>query len=302
MNSRKENYTLCKNVIMGMLFLLCSSSSYAQLNALTAQFFQNQYISNPSLAGLESGLRLNAGYTKQWSSIPGSPSIQFATLDNRSNRVGLGLNMYSEKAGLLKRTRVVATYAYHLPLNEKNDELHFGLSLGSLTDRLSTEDINGEILDISAQRFNERSAVLDGDFGIAYTSNKLNIQGAIPNIKYFLRKEQYNTANWNTFFTAISYKISLDSMKNAISLEPKISYRGVRGYDDVIDAGLNVAFASNKFNAVAVYHSTQSISFGVGLKVKDLSLLTVYTSGTSALRGYSNGNFEIGIGYHFKKK
>jgi type IX secretion system PorP/SprF family membrane protein len=247
-------------------------------------------------------LHLNAGYSKQWSTIPGSPSVQFITLDNRSKRVGLGINLYSDKAGLLKRTRVVASYAYHLPLNAKNDQLHFGMSLGALSERLNTEDINGDALDISAQRFNERDAVLDGDFGISYTTSKLTLQGAIPNIKYFLKKEQYNTVNWNTFFTAISYKISLDSTKNAMVIEPKLSYRGVRGYDDIIDGGINLSFASNKFNLTGIYHSTNSISFGFGLNFKDLSVLTVYTSGTSALKGYSNGNFEIGIGYNFTKK
>jgi type IX secretion system PorP/SprF family membrane protein len=291
-----------KRYILFTAIFLTAFASRAQLNPLGATFYQNQYLGNPAMAGVNDGLHLNAGLNQQWSSVPGSPSAQFITVDRRSNKVGLGLSMYADKAGLLKRTRVVGTYAYHLPLNANNDQLHFGISLGALSERLATEEINGTVSDISAQRFNERDAVLDGDFGVAYTTGRLTVQGAVPNLKNFLKKERYNTANWNTFFTAISYKFMTDSSKRAFMIEPKISFRGVRGYDDIIDAGVNVAMASNKLYATAIYHSTQSISFGMGLNFRQFAILGMYTSGTSALKGYSSGNFEIGLGYNFMKK
>jgi hypothetical protein len=112
---------------------------------------------------------------------------------------GLEINMYADQAGLLKRTRVVGTYAYHLPLNANDDQLHFGISLGALSERLNTEEINGTISDVSVQHFNERPIIVDGDFGMAYTSGRLNLQVAVPNLKNFLRKERYNAANWNIF-------------------------------------------------------------------------------------------------------
>jgi type IX secretion system PorP/SprF family membrane protein len=289
-----------KKYIVLMLICIVGKAANAQLNPLGAAFFQNQYLANPAMAGLNDGLRANIGYNGQWSTVPGSPSAQFITGEGRWNKVGLGISLYADKAGLLKRSRAVATYAYHLPLNANNDQLHFGLSLGALSERLSTEDIAGTISDISAQRFNERPPVLDGDFGMAYTSGKWNIQTAIPNLKNFLKKERYNTANWNTFFTAMSYRFNTDSSKNAVMIEPKVSYRGVRGYDDVIDGGVNVSFASNKLSATAIYHSTNSFSMGMGFNYKKMSVLGMYTSGTSALQGYSSGNFDIGLGYSFR--
>lgn len=288
--------------ILFALFMIAGHLAKAQINPLGATFYQNQYLGNPAMAGLSDGLHLNAGFNKQWSSIPSSPTNQFVTLDNRAKRVGVGLNMYTDKAGLLKRTRIVGSYAYHLPLNSHRDELHFGLSIGALSERLSTEDVVGNISDPSSMRFNERDAVLDGDFGIAYTTAKFTIQAAIPNIKNFLKKERYNTANWNSYLAAISYKIMTDSTRAAFMIEPKLSFRGVRGYDDVIDAGINFATASNKLYASLIYHSTESISFGMGLNYKEFTLSGMFTSGTSALRGYNTGNFEIGFGYHFKKK
>ncbi|TKC09873.1 type IX secretion system membrane protein PorP/SprF [Pedobacter polaris] len=290
-----------KIYILLVVGLMTGFVANAQLMPLGATFYFNQYLGNPAMAGLNEGLHLNAGLNQQWSAVPGSPSAQYITVDRRSNKVGLGLSLYADKAGLLKRTRVVGSYAYHLPLNAKNDQLHFGISLGALSERLATEEINGSISDIAAQRFNERDAVLDGDFGMAYTTGKITIQGAIPNLKNFLKKEQYNTANWNTFYTAVSYKFMTDSTTRAFMIEPKLSFRGVRGYEDVIDAGVNVATASNKFYASSIYHSTKSISFGMGFNYNNFAILGMYTSGTSALKNYSSGNFEIGLVYSFKK-
>lgn len=287
-------------LLIGMIMI--GRVANAQLNPLGATLYQNQYLGNPAMAGLNDGFHLSAGLNQQWSAVPGSPSAQYITVDRRSKKVGLGLSMYADKAGLLKRTRIVGTYAYHLPLNEANDQLHFGISLGALSERIVTEDIDGTISDVSVQRFNERAAVMDGDFGIAYTTGKLGIQAAVPNLKNFLKKERYNTANWNTFFTAVSYKFMTDSSKRAFMIEPKVSFRGVRGYDDIIDGGVNISMASNTIQGTLIYHSTNSISFGLGMNYKDFVILGMYTSGTSALKGYSSGNFEIGLSYNFKKR
>jgi len=274
----------------------------AQLNLLGTQYYQNQYLSNPAMAGIDHGINFNGGYSKQWNGINSSPSVQFVSADGRVKKVGLGLNFYNDKAGLIKRTRLLGTYAYHLPLTANGNELHFGISAGINSERLSTEDINGEVSDVSAARFNQRGSMLDGDFGMAYTSNHLNIQLAVPNLKNFLKREDYNTANWNSFFTTVSYKFSTDSTKSAIMFEPKLVYRGIRGGNDLLDLGVNISVFSEKIQIAAIYHSTESASFGLGLKYKAFNIFSMYTTSTSALKGYANGNFEIGLGYHFTNK
>lgn len=288
--------------ILTALVLSLGTSASAQITTLGSLFYQNQYLGNPAMAGVDQGFKAGLGFNKQWSEVPGAPSAQFLTVANGSNKVGYGLNLYNDKAGLLKRTRVMATYAYHLPLNDKNDQLHFGLSLGALSERVAIEEANGNPSDEVAQRFNDRGAVFDGDFGAAYTSGGLNLQLALPNLKNFLKKERYNTVNWNTFFTAASYKFDANLGGGEVGIEPKVVYRGVRGYDDVIDAGVNFTFLSNKLNATAVYHSTESVSLGMGLNIKQLNVLAMYTSGTAALRGYGAGTFDLGLSYAFKTK
>ena len=50
------------------------------------------------------------------------------------SKVGLGLSVLNDKARLQRQTRVVGTYAYHLPLSESQN-LYFGVSFGFMNQR-----------------------------------------------------------------------------------------------------------------------------------------------------------------------
>jgi type IX secretion system PorP/SprF family membrane protein len=278
--------------------LAINKDAKAQLNPMGSVYFQNQYLANPAFAGSHHGLDLNMGYRKQWTSIPGSPSMQVLTADYAiSEKAGIGLNVYNDKAGLFKRTRSVASYAYHLPLSSENSQkLSFGLSLGVMNERISNEDINGDPNDVNVGNYNQRQAYVDGDFGIAFTSNKLNIQGALPNLKSMFKKDiTTNSVDRSTFFSAISYKMQLSEGTMGVGLEPKLAYRGVKGFDNIIDAGANLSYADNKVNLFGMYHSSKSTTFGLGLNYQSIGISGMYSTATSALSNYANGNFEISM-------
>jgi len=282
------------------LFITVSSiaESSAQLHPLSGIYYQNQYLGNPAMAGQEEGLNINLGYRQQWSSMPGAPVTQSLTGDyGFSSKVGLGLNLYNDKAGLLSRTRVMGTYAYHLPLDGESRRLSFGLSLGFMNERLAEEDVNGNPNDVSIGRVNDRETFIDGDFGLAYTSNKLTVQGALPNMKNFFKKDDNeNTVDQSTFFTAVSYKLYFPQSLNGMGIEPKAVYRGVKGYNDILDAGARITFAGEALHLMGMYHSSQSATFGAGVNYKQaLSIMGMYTTETSALRGYTSGNFELAL-------
>lgn len=268
----------------------------AQLNPLATQFFQNQYLFNPAMAGINQGLNINLSVRKQWSSIPGSPFTQAISADYLLSRAAFGVNVYNEQSGLLKSTRAVATYAYHIPLGENNQKLNFGVSAGILTQRVPYDQIIGDPGDLSVSRYNERQSYLDGDFGASYTSNNLNIQAALPNLKTIFNKDNNNnTIDLSLYFTAVSYRFGTDQSLNSIAIEPKVCFRGVKGYTNILDAGANLIFANNQLSIQGMYHSTKSTTFGFGLNKSNYSILAFYTTETSALNNYTNGDFEISL-------
>lgn len=286
-----------------MAFLAISTTMVkAQLNPLSAQYYTNQYLINPAFAGAGDGLKLNGAYRKLWSNVEGSPLTQNLTADYGFNKVGIGLTLNNESAGLQRQTRVVGSYAYHLQLNENNQQLHFGVSLGFMSQRLENGDVYGNAGDPMIARYNARKTYLDGDFGIAYTSNHLNVQAAIPNLKSVLKKDIIKLADVATFYTAISYKIDISEGAEGMDIEPKVAYRGVKGFDNIWDAGAQMSIANKQVYLLALYHSTKSATFGLGMDYKRKYLISgTYTTQTSALSTYTNGSFELNIGLNLGK-
>lgn len=285
-------------VIVGSVF-----QGTAQLNPLGWQYFQNPYQANAAFAGAKDGLTLSGSIRRQWGLVPGSPITTAFTGDYRMNdRVGIGVSMHSEEAGLIKRTRMVGTYAFHLPLSEEEQEaIHFGLSVGFMNDRVLNEDLNGNVADQSVGRFNEQELYLDADFGVAYTNEGLNLQVAVPNMKSFFRSDVSREVDQTTFFSAASYRFIRNELVVSY-IEPKVIFRSVKGYDNLYSAGANFCLVNNQLELSGIYHSTRSATFGIGLNFRDaLSFLGMYTTETAALRGYTSGNFEIGVKYRFLK-
>ena len=292
--------------LVGLICIITGmqQAAMAQLSPMGTLYFQNQYLANPAMAGSEKGFNLNLGYRQQWSRVPGrvqdrvpgSPVMQTLTADYAlTAKVGLGLNVYNDQAGLFKRTRTLLSYAYHLPLNGNSRKLSFGLSLGFMNERISNEAIYGDPGDLNVPRYNQRDTYIDGDFGMAYTGKKLSIQAALPNMKnYFKRDIATNPVDRSTFFSAISYKVQL-GVAEGLDFVPKVAYRGVKGFHNIMDIGANLSYANNQVNFFGMYHSSKSATFGLGLNYHSIGFNAIYTTTTSALSAYADGSFEIGL-------
>jgi type IX secretion system PorP/SprF family membrane protein len=291
-----------KTLVLMAVSAIGTTTIKAQLNPLSAQYYTNQYLINPAFAGAGQGIKVNGAYRKLWSNVPGSPLTQNLTVDYGFNKVGLGLTVNNESAGLQRQTRVVGSYAYHLQLNDNNKQLHFGVSLGFMSQRLENADIYGNPADPSVGQYNDRKTYLDGDFGIAYTSDKLNIQAAIPNLKSVLKKDVIKLADVATFYTAVSYKIGISEGIEGMDIEPKVAYRGVKGFDNIWDAGAQMGIANKQVFLLAMYHSTENATFGLGMDYKKKYLVSgTYTTQTSALSAYTNGSFELNLRMNLSK-
>jgi type IX secretion system PorP/SprF family membrane protein len=276
-----------------VLLAALGQGAKAQLNPLGSQYYNNQYLVNPAFAGEGQGLKVNAAYRRLWSGIPGSPLTQNVTVDYGMGKVGLGLNVNNESSGLLRQTRAVASYAYHLPLDSGRNHLSFGLSLGVMSQRVQQEDINGNPNDITVGEYNGQRTYLDGDFGAAFVSGGLTVQASIPNLKSFFKKDVVKLADMVTFFSAVGYAFRL---QDGMELEPKVAYRGVRGFDNMVDVGAQFSLSQKRFLVMGMYHSNQSATFGLGMDIAKRYLVSgMYTTQTSQLSGYTNGSFELNL-------
>ena len=283
-----------------IITILLMNTAYAQLNPIGSVYYQNQYLANPAIAGIERGWQVNASYKVQWTAIEGAPTMQAVTADygTPGNKIGLGLNFYNENAGVILRTGIKATYAYHLPLNDDQSFIDFGVSAGIINEWIDYDKVIGDPGDLSIQQFNARRWYADGDFGLAYRNKKITIQGGLPNLKRFLNRDiRRNTIDRSLYMAAISYKF----FNSNFSIEPKVMYRGVENYKDIIDLGTQFQFFQDKLVMNAMYHTTNSVTLGLGTYYQNqLRILCLYTTGTTDLGKYSNGEFEISLQYQLR--
>lgn len=268
----------------------------AQVAPLGTQYFQNQYLGNPSFAGVDTGLHLNGAYRRQWNDVPGAPIAMAFTADYLfGKRVGGGLNIFRDEAGLITRTRISLSYAYHLPLNlSGRQQLHFGLSAGLRNDRLDISKLNGDAADPSLGLFNRRDNYFDIDYGMAYTDGRLTLQAALPNVVGYFKSENKDVANSDTWFAAAGYKIGFGDQQS--SIEPKVCFRGVRGFDNVFDLGANLVLLHNWVNVFGMYHTSQNFTVGAGFNYRTrFGLQLIYTSQTAGLKNYLGDSFTLGL-------
>ncbi len=287
-----------------LLLLFVAPAAFSQLNPMGSIYYQNQFLANPSLAGIDTLVNINGAFKTQWMNINGAPKIQYLTADLslKNRKVGLGLLFYNESAGVINRTRATISYAYHLKLNHDSSFVDFGLSAGLMNEWIDLGKAVGDLDDDVVRSFNDRQLYLDGDFGLAFRNKNLTVQASLPNLKRFLKRDLVrNVVDRSIYFTAVSYKFKIKG--GALNtVEPKVVYRGVENYNGILDVGANFLLLGDKLMFNGIYHSTNSITFGIGANYKSkLSILLQYTTNTSAMQNYSNGEFEMGLRYSFKK-
>jgi type IX secretion system PorP/SprF family membrane protein len=115
--------------ISTLIIGLLSLGAYAQQDAGFSMYFFNPMYVNPAYAGSREVFSGTVVDRSQWAGMPGAPVSQSLSMHSAipNSHVGLGLQIYNDKAGPVKNTGISLTYAYHLPINAKT-KLSFGLS------------------------------------------------------------------------------------------------------------------------------------------------------------------------------
>lgn len=267
-----------------------------------SQYFTNRYLANPSMAGIDSGLTLNAAYRQQYSGMPGAPVTGAFTADyNPGKRVGLGLIAYNDKAGLINRTRFAMTYAYHLPLNRFNQQLHFGISAAFAHTSLDPKGITGDQTDPAIAQFNARKNTFEVDYGMAYTDPHITLQASLFNVLGYAEKSGNNTADISTFYAAAAYKFNFEGTVN--SIEPEAAFQGVKKYNSLMNVGANLILLHRILNFTAMVGTQGNVSLGTGVTYKNLlGLQLFYLTQTTQVRNYTNGNFEMALWLFIARK
>jgi type IX secretion system PorP/SprF family membrane protein len=285
------------NALLAVLFIGYASNSIAQLSPLKSQYFQNEYLVNPAMAGKDNRTNVFVNYSSQWGKIEGSPvlmSLSGSTTINEN--MAVGLNLISDKAGLMQKVQAMGSFAYILPLGDDHS-LRVGMSLGwgkeSLDMGAATKSGTS---DVALSNFNDnRKGIFDGNVGVAYAFKGIEAQFSYLSINQ-KRANDLSTVDYSTFYSSLAYEFSTEG---SFSAKPLLAYRGVKDFKNQWDAAVEWGFA-DMINLYTMYHSNKSFSGGVGYHYQDkLNFSAIYNSEPNQVKGYTGGIFDLVVGYSF---
>jgi type IX secretion system PorP/SprF family membrane protein len=191
--------------IMLLLLLLSPVLVRAQQLPRFSQYYTNEFLINPAVAGYDGRTVINLAARKQWvgfsSNTPSSYllSVQGRILkspysirsgpsgNNRfksaiKGRVGLGGIVYHDQNGAIHRTGVQISYAYHIFIY--NSQLSFGLTGNAFQYRISKEDAQLKDPDIDPLYglIGKSTIVPDAGVGINYMTGNWHVGLSVAQI------------------------------------------------------------------------------------------------------------------------
>ncbi|RQP17441.1 MAG: type IX secretion system membrane protein PorP/SprF [Parapedobacter sp.] len=282
-----------------VVVMMACSLGYAQPNQLNAQFYQHPYLLNPAMAAIDPGWSFFLGYSHQLDRIKDAGHTQALTASFRTGNTGLAVAGFQDRQGLLSRTRLLGTYAYHIQLDEAEGALHFGVSLGIQREQIDVSDIRGNTGDPVVGEFNEQRNYLDGGAGIAYTDTHWNLQVAVPELGNQLNGNRNHKPGTATFLVAGGYRFYVGKDVADFTIEPRVYYRAFSGMPGVVDGGVSVSL-KNKFTLDGLYHSSDRFTGGFSAAISpSLTGMLLYSNGVSAMNFFGE-RLELGVRYRLR--
>ncbi len=326
--------------IIKILLLLCvfatSRNVTAQQDIYYTQWILNPYLVNCAVAGWDGYTAVNLMSRNQWVGIPGSPNTQAVTAQTRilknsfiargtkvrkksksssiSGRVGLGAYAYNDRVGLIDRTGIQFTYAYHIPF--KTSQLSFGLSLNMYQfkinwDKIQAYDVTGtdtRSSDALIMAAKQGIFIPDLNFGVYYAAEKYFVgfsasdlaQASLKissgaTVDYTLVRNYviiggYNIPIESTFDRRTS-ELSVLVQPNALV---KVSeYGAVQG-----DLGIRVLLGQQYWAGLS-YRTPNIMVIMAGIKVDKFYIGYAFDANFSNIMRSTYGSHEISIAYKF---
>jgi type IX secretion system PorP/SprF family membrane protein len=182
------------STILVILLLANINTVLAQRYTIFSQYMFNGLVLNPAYAGSHEALSVSAFHRGNFQAVEASPQTQTFSIHSplNSERVGLGMNIIRDKAGVTDQLGAYLVYAYKIPVG--NGNLSLGLQGGFINYKSALN-----ILDIKHQD----DGVLNSDIrgflpsfgtGIYYSGKKGYLGFSAPQLLDHTI-EQQNTGN-----------------------------------------------------------------------------------------------------------
>lgn len=300
-----------KKILLSYLLIAGTQTMLAQYDALFTQYMFNETFINPAYTGSKEAMSATLLHRQQWVSFPGRPVTTSFSAHGplQGNKMGVGLNLLTEKVGVMNRTLIYGTYAYRLKFKDQST-LAMGLMAGleSQVNRLGTLKVsNDEAAPVDPQ-FGNTPNVLAPNFGtgLYYNTKTLYVGLSVPrlvdnSIEYTNNgtstvKTRKLDASKFTYYLTAGYLFTLDE---DYKLRANAMLKAVKNAPIQLDLGANLLIKDFIWAGLS-YRSGAAISLLMGWQVNKQFLCSYsYDVGVNKIQKYSSGSHEIVLNYLF---
>lgn len=304
------------NCILGLALGLSCTVVQAQNYPVYNNFFVNPFLYNPAEA-LTEFTQIYALHRQQWMNVEGSPTVStltFTTLMNES-RAGIGGKISQYKRGLLTTTDISLSYAYGIPMGQKN-WLFLGLSGGAISNNIDLNKIT-DPNDPAIANYLANNIQPAAGFGALYRSGAgLNIGISLPQLFPSTFNADASFSNTtvspsdNVFFT-IYYKRKVESKivsRSKGGLKRKVKTEEAIAPLEMYFNYKYSKFGNSQFELLAKLNLTQNFWLGasyrlpygftgnLGINTQRFVFGYSYEPGNQPQDGFSQGTHEVILG------
>lgn len=296
-----------KNFILPFFVCFIALVSRAQQTPFHKQYYVNPFVINPAMAGDQERMNLYLMHRSQWTSLPDAPVTSTLTFDSPIvyGINGVGISMFTDQAGIFRRTGGTAAYAHSLQFGS-NVNLRLGLGVNVFDNKVDFSKVQ-VVQGGDPYVFNnaQNKPVLDGTGGLNLRIQRFNFGASIAHFGFnklsFENKD--NTANYRQELFlqgTMNYKFLFGSRGNLAAI-PMVSFRYFDKSPYQFDLN-GILEYKEKVWVAGTYRSDYGISVAAGFRL--YNTVTVgysYDIITNRLKGLSGMSSEVIVGIKFGK-
>ena len=287
-----------------MIVLLFAGKVNAQQEAMYSQYMFNTLAINPAYAGSRNITSATALYRSQWVGVDGAPETATFTIDAPFNdkKIGLGLQVFSDKIGVTQNAGALASYAYRIRM--ETGTLAFGLQAGYSQYRagLSSVPLNTYSGPDAAFANDINKGLLNIGTGVYYNSDRFYIGLSAPQL---LNNQLSNfTVSNSNVYTGQALHLFLASgvvipLAYDFDLKPSVLVKGVKGAPIQADINANL-WIKQVFSIGFQYRTNADIAAMMEIQATpQFRLGYSYDRSTTKLVQFNSGSHEIMLRYEF---
>jgi type IX secretion system PorP/SprF family membrane protein len=312
-----------RTIFILVLFFIVPAALKAQQVPIYSQYMMNKYLINPAYAGSQgyTSYNLTARQDMLGFDNANAPMTQALCAETRilqssylakarliksrnrskrpSGRVGLGGYLFNDRNGMINRTGLQGTYAYHIPMGE--GQLSFGASGTVYQFRINKDELNlADEYDKLIDGRDNTMFIPDASAGVYYQYR--NFQAGISSKNLFQSVLKFGSDESFSNYQLLRHHYLMTSYRYDIGegyqIEPSLLLRTTERMNFKADISVR-GYYKNDYWLGLTYRTNSAVITMVGVKVGKIYFGYAYDYSLKEIQNITYGSHEVMIGIRF---